>query len=108
LEINLHADEHFFEAKAEIINEGELCNMIILIAHGTVEVQMTDKHGDVHVIDTLKRGSIIGQYSVFCNEQSIFTMTAKTSVRLLTLEKQFFIDNKEKIDGLEYCIFQIE
>ena len=82
--------------------------MIIFIAHGTIEVQMVDKHGEVHVIDTLRRGSIIGQYSVLYNEQSMFTMTAKTGVRLLTLEKQFFMDNKEKIDGLEYCIFQIE
>jgi len=47
---------------------------------------------------------MIGQYSVLYKEEFLFTATAKSNVRLLTLDSQFFQDKDDLIDGMKNLI----
>jgi len=43
-----------------------------------------------HIIDTLQQGDIIGSYSVFQNDKLYFEAIAASTVRILSLDDQFF------------------
>ena len=106
--MQLHMSSVFFEADAEIIGNNEVCDQIIFIADGEVEVQMYDKMGKKYVVEVLKAGAVINQYGMYYNVLSLFTMESKADTKLMTLDKPFLQENIDNIDGLEYCIFEIE
>mmetsp|Transcript_11980 Transcript_11980/g.18510 ORF Transcript_11980/g.18510 Transcript_11980/m.18510 type:complete len:130 (-) Transcript_11980:16-405(-) len=83
-------EEEFFEKGTEIIATGEPCSSILFVVHGELELRIYDEDGNSTVLDTLQQGDTIGQYSVLANEGFMFTATANTNVRLLTLDSSFF------------------
>ena len=52
---------------------------------------MLDEEGDIHMLEELGQGDIIGQYSVLYDTELMFSVIAKTSVRILTLDQDFFV-----------------
>ena len=50
----------------------------------------------------------MGQFSVLFNRELTFKASAKTSVRLLTLSQDFFVNNAEVIEGIEDIIIEAE
>ena len=86
----------------------QICRKLYFIAYGFVDLEIIDKHGDVHVLDTLEQGDLIGQYSVLYENFLVFRVVAKsTSVKILALDGQkFFMDlgDTDKIAGLKSAI----
>ena len=76
---------------------------------GEVELKITNDKGDKRILDTLKEhGCTIGQYSVLFEEPFIFTVVAKTYVRLLVLDISFFINCRDSINDLDDAIVTAE
>mmetsp|Transcript_34327 Transcript_34327/g.52595 ORF Transcript_34327/g.52595 Transcript_34327/m.52595 type:complete len:135 (-) Transcript_34327:473-877(-) len=107
-DIHYYLKEEHFEEGTEIIGTGEPCTSLIFVVQGLIELQIFDQDGNKYILDTLKQGDVIGQYSVLFNEGFLFTTVAKTSVRILSLDQSFFVDQKDEIDGLEDAIFEAE
>lgn len=55
----------------------------------------------MYLLDTLKQGDTIGQYSVLFGQALEFNATAKTSVRILTLSENFFAHFGNEADCCE-------
>jgi ATP-dependent helicase/DNAse subunit B len=47
-------------------------------------------------------------YSILFNEGFLFTAMAKKNARVLTLDRDFFLDKYEEIEGLRECIIKAE
>jgi len=84
--------EEFFEKGTEVIGAGEPCNSMIFVVQGFLELKVFDRNGQDYILETLKQGDMIGQYSVLYNESLMFTAVAKSNVRLLTLDQSFFLE----------------
>jgi len=70
---------------------------MIFIVQGVVDLVVFDQDGNEKILDTLSQGDIIGMYSVLFDETTIFSAVTKTSVRILTLDQDFFADYKDVI-----------
>ena len=51
---------------------------------------------------------MLGQYSVLFDEPLLFTATAVSNLRLLTIDQSFFTEYKDTIQGLEDAIYEAE
>ena len=49
---------------AEIFHVGDKCTSIVFIVNGLVDVELLDADQNKYLMDTLKQGDCIGQYSV--------------------------------------------
>jgi CRP-like cAMP-binding protein len=106
--VQLHLSSTFFDAGSEIIGKNEVCDQLIFLAYGEVEILMFDVLEKKYVLETLRAGSVIGQYGIFYDQPSMFKMVASKDVKLMTLDRHFFREFKDDIDGLEFCLFIIE
>jgi CRP-like cAMP-binding protein len=77
---------------------------MMLVVQGKIEIQR--KEGDkMELVETLQQGDIIGMYGVFCeNQSSTFSVVAQTSVRILTLDREFFEQNISEMEGLREAV----
>ena len=83
--------ETVYQPGSEILQMGEKCNVMIFIVNGCVELQVLDEDGNIHILEILGQGDMIGQYSVLFDTELMFSVIAKTNVRILTLDQNFFI-----------------
>ena len=78
--------EAVYQPSSVILQMGEKCGFLTFIVNGLVELQLVDEEGNVYVLETLGQGDMIGQYSVLFDTQLMFSVIAKTNVRILTLD----------------------
>ena len=100
--------EEFFEEGTEIISSNEQCKQLIFVVQGHIELQIYNSFGEIYILDTLVQGDIIGMYSILFNEGFLFTAMAKNSVRVLSLDRDFFLEKYEEIEGLSGTILKAE
>lgn len=62
----------------------------MFVVNGLVEIEVEDNNHNKYLLDTLKQGDLIGQYSVLFGQEIEFNATAKTHCRLLQLPDTFF------------------
>lgn len=89
-EIQFYLEESIYQPGAEIIQVGDTCSAIMFIVNGLVDVEILDADRNKFLLDTLKQGDSIGQYSVLFGQAFEFNATARTHVRILTLSENFF------------------
>jgi len=58
-----HMEEENYLENIEIVSEGDICDSIIFIAQGKVEIE-SHQNGECHIIDVLKKNDIIGFKSI--------------------------------------------
>ena len=107
-EIQYYLNEEYVEAGTEIVSSGEHCSSLIFLVQGQIELVIYDENGNESTLELLNQGDVIGQYSVLFDEEIMFSVFAKTNVRILTLSQEFFRSNLELIDGLEEAILEAE
>jgi len=100
--------EEFFDAGTEIIGAGEDCTNIYFVVQGRLELTVLNSMGEKFVLHVLRQGDVIGQYSILFNESFLFNTVAQTSVRLLKIDQDFFLENQETIEGLKDSILEAE
>ena len=79
------------------------CIKMFFIVNGCVDLEILGNDGSVKILDTLEQGDTIGQFSVLFHSKLVFRVIAKTtSVRVLTLGENFFVEygDKDSIEGL--------
>ena len=104
--------ETVYQPGSEILQMGEKCNFMMFIVNGVVELQVLNEEGQLHTLELLGQGDMIGQYSVLFNNDIMFSVIAKTNVRILMLDRNFFIKfgvygkngDLDDIEGLEDSI----
>ena len=67
-----------------------MSHFLMFIVNGFVDIEIEDTDHNPYLLDTLKQGDLVGQYSVLFGQEYEFKMTAKTSVRVLKLSDHFF------------------
>lgn len=86
----------------------------MFIVNGIAELAINDAMGQKHTLEELQQGDIIGQYSTLFEEAMLFDIRAKTTLRVLTLSKDFFAESSKNpfssnyIPGLEQSIRKAE
>lgn len=80
-----------YQPGSEILQMGEKCDFMVFIVNGLAELQVVDPDGVVHILEELKQGDVVGQYSALFDMQLMFNMIAKSNVRVLTLDQKFFV-----------------
>ena len=83
--------EAVYQPGSEILQMGQNCGFMVFIVNGLIELQVLDEEGGVHTLEELGQGDIIGQYSVLYDSELMFSVIAKTCVRILTLDQNFFV-----------------
>mmetsp|Transcript_26747 Transcript_26747/g.40811 ORF Transcript_26747/g.40811 Transcript_26747/m.40811 type:complete len:129 (+) Transcript_26747:524-910(+) len=89
-QVHYHMEEEFIEKGADVVCAGEACSSIIFLVHGVLELLIFDNDGNEFVLDVLKPGDIVGQYSVIFSESFLFTVRTKSNARILHLRNSFF------------------
>lgn len=107
-EIHYYMKEEFYESGTEIISAKEPCQSILFLVQGRIELQILSPTGEIYILETLKQGDIIGQYSVLFEEQFLFSAVAQSNVRLLTIDQSFFLDHNDQIQGLAESVEKAE
>ena len=116
-EIQYYMVEQLYPKGVDIAVRGQPCQSIIFIINGLVELRVDDMFGNIYSFLELRQGDIVGQYSTIFKEELMFTVKAKTNVRILTLDYNFFIEKIKKkfsetnfcaIEGLEQAVFRAE
>lgn len=75
--------------KDTIINHGEICNSIIFVVNGLINLITEDEDEKIYNLKNLKQGDIIGQYSVHLGHEFKFKAIAESHVRILKLTSEF-------------------
>ena len=94
-----------------ILDFDDECSKIFFLVNGCVDLEILGNDGSIKILDTLEQGDIIGQFSVLFHTKLVFRVIAKTtSVRILTLGDDFFVEygDKDSIDGLSDAIQMAE
>jgi len=68
--------EEFYEKGTEIVAAGEDCTNIYFVVQGRIELVVLNSMGEKFVMEVLRQGDIIGQYSILFNESFLFNMVA--------------------------------
>ena len=97
-EVQFYLKESVYPPENDIIQVGDKCNSIIFIVNGLVDIEVVDADQNKLLLETLKQGDSIGQYSVLFGKEFEFNVTAKTHVRILTLNENFFFDFSHAAD----------
>lgn len=100
-DIQFHLKEKKFTKDMEIIASGDVCAEIIFINQGKVLVEIHKADGECWELDTLRHGDIIGLNSILDQSTYWFNATAEKSVRVYSLDIDFFDTFKTKIKDLD-------
>lgn len=99
-EIQYHMEEKTYAQGEEIIYLKQKCSEITFIIEGDIDIEIHNQDGESCQLDVLKKGDVIGQYSILQERGFLFSATALEKVRTFTLSKQFFLEYQNKIEGL--------
>lgn len=77
----------YFQPGQVIVKQGDVGRCLYLIRNGEVEVSEEKSNGEI-IIETLGSGKYFGQAAVLGNSPHIATARAKTSVQLVTIDKE--------------------
>ena len=83
---------------------------MMFLVNGVIQLGVDDAFGNQHTLEELTQGDVIGQYSTLFQEAIMFNVKAKTTIRVLTLTREFFEkcsnekDEDNYIPGLEETI----
>ena len=100
--------EEFFDAGTELVAHGEKCPSVMFVVQGKIDLKVIDKSGEKFLLQSLKQGDMLGQYSVLFDEPLLFTAHAVSNLRILTIDQSFFMEYKDTINGLEDAIYEAE
>ena len=100
--------EEYFDKGSTIIGSGEECTSIMFVVYGKIELIIPDNRGEKHILRTLIQGDMLGQYSTLFNKSFVFSAIAKTNVRLLTIDRSFFLDYRDVIKDVDDAVYQAE
>ncbi len=76
-----------FQPGQVIVKQGDISHCLYLIRNGEVEVSQEKSDGEV-IIETLGSGKYFGEATVLQNSPHIATVRAKTSVQLVTIDRE--------------------
>lgn len=99
--------EKLYQQGNQILRFDQTCKHLYFVVNGKVDLEIMDKSGNIHWLESLQQGDIIGQYTVLYGQDLVFRIVAKSNtVRLLTLSSEFFQEygDKDIIDGLNAAI----
>jgi len=88
--VQYYMKEQSFQEGTFILRRGQVPQQVYFIVNGLIQLQVEDSIGENHVLEELRQGDIIGQYSVLFDESLMFNIVATTHVRVLTLDNNFF------------------
>jgi len=75
--------------------------------NGKVDLEIIDKTGNIHTLETLEQGDNIGQYTTHYSNDLVFRIIVRSqTARILTLDKKFFDDFAYtwKIEGFKQAL----
>ena len=84
-----------YESGIEIISKGDLCSSITFLVHGKIDIEIETEDG-TQVVQTLKRGDMIGCKSVLDGSELDFTAITASNVTTFVLTKEYFDTNASK------------
>lgn len=80
-----------FDKKQFLIQEGQICEYIYFVEHGSCYSYMTDDIGEKHAVQfALEAYWISDLYSFFSSQQAVYTIEALEPVKVLALHKYNF------------------
>ncbi|CAI2376015.1 unnamed protein product [Moneuplotes crassus] len=85
----------------QLIKAGTICNEIILICCGKIEVSICNVTGSNSYIDTLSTCSTIGSYSALSAEDHIINAICNTSCKILILKFEVIEKLREQYEELD-------
>lgn len=78
----------------------DICQAIYFVVQGKIDLIVEGSDGKTHVLETLKQGDVLGQYHCLFNQSFMFSVVAKSQVRLLLIDQKFFMNKLETLEGL--------
>jgi CRP-like cAMP-binding protein len=78
-----------FEAGQVLFNQGEFGDSAYIIVDGAAEVSIETPSGPI-VVATVGRNAIIGEIAILCDVPRTATVTAKTALQALRIDKETF------------------
>ena len=81
------------------------CDKIYLIVDGQVEIEIQNLAGEICQLEILRKGDIIGMYSILNQNEFHFTANAITKVTVLALDRSFLVDPHTKVQNLKDAIY---
>lgn len=105
--IQYYMHDLIYQKDQVILDFDEECSKLYFVVNGCVDLEIMSNDGTIKVLDTLEQGDTICQFSVLFHTKIVFRIVAKaTSVRILTLSDEFFVEygDKQTIDGLGKAI----
>lgn len=93
-------------ADGEVIcRQGEVGDRMFVIQAGRAVVSR-EQNGVEGIVGVLEAGDIFGEMAIFDRQPRSATVRAKGAVRVLTLDKQWFLSHIQDDPSLAYRIFQ--
>jgi CRP-like cAMP-binding protein len=65
---------------------------LIFIIDGEVNVEVKDSEGNICHIDTLKKGDVVGQYSIINESELFFSLTTHTDCKIMTVDRDYLLN----------------
>ena len=68
----------------------------MFVVEGEIEIEVHNSKGECCVLDVLKQGDVIGQYSILKDTGYKFDANAFTNVKVFVLTKEFLLNHHHK------------
>ena len=76
----------------------------MFVVDGEIEIEVHNSKGECCVLDILKQGDVIGQYSILKDTGYKFDANALNSGKVFVLSNDFLLANIHKIEGLSNAL----
>jgi CRP-like cAMP-binding protein len=86
-----------FEAGQVLFNQGEFGDSAYIIVDGAAEVSIETPSGPI-VVATVGRNAIIGEIAILCDVPRTATVTAKTALQALRIDKETFFRLAQRLE----------
>lgn len=103
-EMSLTLESSNLAAGASLVKAGSICNEIILICCGKLEVSICNVSGSNSYIDTLSSCSTIGSFSALSAEDYMINAICTTSCKILILKFEVIEKLRDKYEELDQNI----
>ena len=75
-EVHYLLKEEVYEADSEILATNEPCTAMYFVVQGRINLYIHSSLGEKHLLQCLKQGDVLGQYSVLFNQKFLFSVEA--------------------------------
>lgn len=86
------SEEIFVPAGASVLLQGEQSRWVYLLLRGEAAGQLTGMDGELRSVFLFRAPAVIGEFELFCEQESLLAVTARTGCRLLRLPGPLFLD----------------